>query len=200
MAKIAVVYYSATGNVYKLARAIEEGAKDAGAEVRFRKVRELAPEEAIKSNQGWYDHSLETQDVPEASLEDLEWADAYIFGTPTRFGNVSAQLKQFIDTAGGLWFQGKLADKVVGGFTSASNAHGGQESTLLSMYNVFMHWGSIIVPNGYTDDSIFAAGGNPYGASSTGTEEGPTDEELAAARFQGRRIAEKAATLTGSRV
>ncbi|MGI9048018.1 MAG: NAD(P)H:quinone oxidoreductase [Rubrobacteraceae bacterium] len=200
MAKVAVVYYSATGNVYKLARAIEEGAKDAGAEVRFRKVRELAPEEAIKSNQGWYDHSLETQDVPEASLEDLEWADAYIFGTPTRFGNVSAQLKQFIDTAGGLWFQGKLADKVVGGFTSASNAHGGQESTLLSMYNVFMHWGSIIVPNGYTDDSIFAAGGNPYGASSTGTEEGPTDEELAAARFQGRRIAEKAATLTGSRV
>lgn len=199
-AKVAVIYYSATGNVYKLARAVEEGAKEAGAEVRFRKVQELAPEEAIKSNQGWYDHALETQDVPEASLEDLEWADSYIFGTPTRFGNVSAQLKQFIDTAGGLWFQGKLADKVVGGFTSAQNPHGGQESTLLSMYNVFMHWGSIIVPTGYTSDEIFAAGGNPYGTSSNGTEDGPTDEELAAARYQGRRIAEKAAALAGSRV
>lgn len=200
MAKVAVIYYSATGNVYKLGRAIEEGAKEAGAEVRFLKVRELAPEEAIKSNQGWYDHSLETQDVPEASLDDLEWADAYIFGTPTRFGNVSAQLKQFIDTAGGLWFQGKLADKVVGGFTSASTVHGGQESTLLSMYNVFMHWGSIIVPTGYTDDSIFAGGGNPYGASSTGSEDGPTEEELAVARFQGRRIAEKAEVFAASRV
>lgn len=200
MAKVAVIYYSATGNVYKLGRAIEEGAKEAGAEVRFLKVHELAPEEAIKSNQGWYDHSLETQDVPEASLDDLEWADAYIFGTPTRFGNVSAQLKQFIDTAGGLWFQGKLADKVVGGFTSASTVHGGQESTLLSMYNVFMHWGSIIVPTGYTDDSIFAGGGNPYGASSTGSEDGPTEEELAVARFQGRRIAEKAEVFAASRV
>ena len=200
MAKVAVIYYSATGNVYKLGRAIEEGAKEAGAEVRFLKVHELAPEEAIKSNQGWYDHSLETQDVPEASLDDLEWADAYIFGTPTRFGNVSAQLKQFIDTTGGLWFQGKLADKVVGGFTSASTLHGGQESTLLSMYNVFMHWGSIIVPTGYTDDSIFAGGGNPYGASSTGSENGPTEEELAVARFQGRRIAEKAEVFAASRV
>ena len=200
MTKVAVIYYSATGNVYKLGRAIEEGAKEAGAEVRFRKVHELAPEEAIKSNQGWYDHSLETQDVPEASLDDLEWADAYIFGTPTRFGNVSAQLKQFIDTAGGLWFQGKLADKVVSGFTSASTLHGGQESTLLSMYNVFMHWGSIIVPTGYTDDSIFAGGGNPYGASSTGSEEGPTEEELAVARYQGRRIAEKAEVFAASRV
>ena len=199
--KVAVIYYSATGNVYELARAIEEGAKEAGAEVRFRKVRELAPEEAIKSNQGWSDHALMTEDVPEAQLEDLEWADAYVFGTPTRFGNVAAQLKQFIDTAGGLWFEGKLADKVVGGFTSAANANGGQESTLLSMYNVFIHWGSIIVPNGYTDQSIFAAGGNPYGTSSTGTDEGPTEEELAVARYQGRRIAEKAAALVkpGSR-
>ncbi|MDP9425793.1 MAG: NAD(P)H:quinone oxidoreductase [Actinomycetota bacterium] len=199
-AKVAVIYYSATGNVYKLAQAIEEGAKEAGAEVRLRKVHELAPEEAIKSNQGWYDHALMTEDVPEAQLDDLEWADAYIFGTPTRFGNVSAQLKQFIDTASGLWFQGKLADKVVSGFTSASNANGGQESTLLSMYNVFMHWGSIIVPNGYMDQSIFAAGGNPYGTSSIGTDEGPTEEELAVARYQGRRIAEKAQALVASRV
>ncbi len=195
--KVAVIYYSATGNVYKLAQAVEEGAKEAGAEVRFRKVHELAPEEAIKSNQGWSDHALMTEDVPEADLADLEWADAYIFGTPTRFGNVSAQLKQFIDTTGGLWFEGKLADKVVSGFTSASNAHGGQESTLLSLYNVFAHWGSILVTPGYTDPVLFEAGGNPYGASSTNE---PGEQELAAARYLGRRVAEKAALLTGSRV
>jgi len=195
MAKVAVVYYSATGNVYKLAQAVEEGAKEAGAEVRFRKVRELAPEEAIKSNQGWSDHALMTEDVPEAQLDDLEWADAYIFGTPTRFGNVSAQLKQFIDTTGGLWFQGKLADRVVGVFTSASTLHGGQETTIASLFNVFAHWGAIIVPLGYTDEAIFTAG-NPYGASSTGE---PTEEELAAARHQGRRIAEKAEALARSR-
>ncbi len=194
---IAVIYYSATGNVYELARAVEEGAKEAGAEVRFRKVHELAPEEAIKSNQGWSDHALMTEDVPEADLADLEWADAYIFGTPTRFGNVSAQLKQFIDTTGGLWFEGKLADKVVSGFTSASNPHGGQESTLLSLYNVFAHWGAILVTPGYTDPVLFEAGGNPYGASST---EEPNEQELAAARYLGRRVAEKAALLTGSRV
>ena len=195
--KVAVIYYSATGNVYKLAQAVEEGAKEAGAEVRFRKVHELAPEEAIKSNQGWSDHALMTEDVPEALLEDLEWADAYIFGTPTRFGNVSAQLKQFIDTTGGLWFEGKLADKVVSGFTSASTAHGGQESTLLSLYNVFAHWGAILVTPGYTDPLLFEAGGNPYGESSTNE---PSEQELAAARYLGRRVAEKAALLTGSRV
>ena len=195
--RVAVIYYSATGNVYKMAQAIEEGAKEAGAEVRFRKVHELAPEEAIKSNQGWSDHALMTEDVPEAELDDLEWADAYIFGTPTRFGNVSAQLKQFIDTTGGLWFQGKLADKVVSGFTSASNAHGGQESTLLSLYNVFAHWGAIVITPGYTDPVLFEAGGNPYGASSTNE---PNEQELAAARYLGRRVTEKAALLTGSRV
>ncbi len=141
-----------------------------------------------------------TEDVPEATPEDMEWADAYVFGTPTRFGNVSAQLKQFIDTLGGLWFQGKLADKVASGFTSAQNAHGGQESTLLSLYNVFAHWGAILVTPGYTDPLLFESGGNPYGASSTGTDEGPTEQELEAARYLGRRVAEKAALLSGVRV
>lgn len=200
--KVAVIYYSATGNVYGLARAVEEGAIEAGAEVRFRKVRELAPEEAIKSTPAWQKHALETRDVPEVQLEDLEWADAYVFGTPTRFGNVSAQLKQFLDQTGGLWFQGKLADKVVSGFTSAQNAHGGQESTIISMYNVFMHWGSIIVPPGYTDPVLFESGGNPYGVSSTDSQDGsgPSEQELAAARYQGRRIAEKAAIFAGAGV
>ena len=196
--KVAVIYYSATGNVYKLARAVAQGAEEAGAEVRFRKVHELAPEEAIKSNQGWSDHALMTEDVPEAAVEDLDWADAYILGTPTRFGNVSAQLKQFIDTTGGLWFQGKLADKVASAFTSAQNPHGGQESTLLTLFNVFSHWGSIIVPPGYTDPLLFEAGGNPYGTSSTSHDEGPNEQELAAARYQGRRVVEKAQLLVGS--
>ena len=199
--KVAVIYYSATGNVYGLARAVEEGAKEAGAEVRLRKVGELAPEEAIKSNPAWHEHVHKTQDVPRASLDDLEWADAYVFGTPTRYGNVSSQLKQFIDTTAGLWEEGKLADKVVGGFTSSHELHGGQESTLLSMYNVFYHWGAIIVPMGYTDETVFAAGGNPYGVSSSdGGEAGPSEEALAAARHQGRRITEKAAMLVPSRV
>lgn len=198
-AKVAVVYYSATGNVYRLAQAVEEGAKESGAEVRLRKVHELAPKEAIKSNEGWYDHALMTEDVPEASADDMEWADAYILGTPTRFGNASAQLKQFIDTLGGLWFQGKLADKVASAFTSAQNPHGGQESTLVSLYNVFAHWGAVIVPPGYTDPLLFESGGNPYGASSTGTDDGPTEQEIAAARYLGRRVAEKAEILAASR-
>ncbi len=195
MAKVAVIYYSATGNVYKLARAVEHGAREAGAEVCFRKAGELAPEEAIRSNPAWHEHYLATRDVPEASREDMEWADAYVFGTPTRFGNVSSQLKQFMDTLGGLWFEGKLTDKVVGAFTSSSTVHGGQETTIASLFNVFAHWGAIIVPLGYTDDAIFTTG-NPYGASSTGE---PTEEELAAASHQGRRIAEKAEALARSR-
>jgi NAD(P)H dehydrogenase (quinone) len=198
--KVAVIYYSATGNVHKLARAVAEGAEEAGAEVRFRKVHELAPEEAIKSNQGWSAHALETQDVPEAAVEDLDWADAYILGTPVRYGNVSAQLKQFIDTTGGLWFEGKLADKVASAFTSAQNPHGGQETTITTLFNVFAHWGAIIVPPGYTSQELFAAGGNPYGTSSTSHEDGPNEHELTAARYQGRRVAEKAQLLVGSRV
>lgn len=137
--------------------------------------------------------------MPEASHDDLEWADACVIGTPTRYGNVSSQLKQFLDTTGGLWSEGKLANKAVSGFTSTAELHGGQESTLLSMYNVFMHWGAIIVPMGYTDDAIFAAGGNPYGVSSTGSEAGLSEESLAAARYQGRRVAETAAALTHER-
>ena len=198
--KVAVIYYSATGNVYGLARAAEEAAQEAGAEVRFRKVQELAPEEAIKSNQGWYDHVIETQDVQEASLDDLEWADVLLLGTPTRYGNVTAQLKQFLDQTGGLWFEGKLVDKVVSGFTSASTLHGGHESTLLTMYNVAIHWGAIVVTPGYSDQTIFEAGGNPYGTSTVGREEGPNEQELAAMRYQTKRAVEKAHALAVSRV
>ena len=184
---VAVIYYSATGTVYELADSVAAGAKDAGAEVRLLKVKELAPAEAIASNQGWADHAAATQDVPVATGDDILWADAVIFGTPTRFGNVSSQLKQYIDGLGGLWARGLLANKVYSGFTATATAHGGQESTLLALGHVFYHWGALIVPPGYTDATVYAAGGNPYGTSSTG--EGPDAATLAAARYQGQRLA-----------
>jgi NAD(P)H dehydrogenase (quinone) len=185
MAKVAIIYYSATGNVHRMARAVAEGAEEAGAEARLRHVAELAPQEAIAQRPAWAAHRDEVRNDPVASLDDLEWADAYIFGSPTRFGNVASQLKQFLDQAGGLWAQGKLSDKAVGGFTSSQNAHGGQESTILALMNTMYHWGAIIVPLGYTDKLLYAAGGNPYGASSTVE---PTPEELEAGRYLGRRV------------
>lgn len=185
MAKVAVVYYSATGNVHRLAHAIADGARDAGAEVRIRHVAELAPEEAIAQNDAWAGHREEIKDEPVAEVADLEWADAIVFGSPTRFGNVSSQLKQFLDLCGPLWAQGKLVDKVVSGFTSAQNVHGGQESTLLALYTTMYHWSAIVVTPGYSDPRIFAAGGNPYGISSSLE---PTEAELDAARYQGERV------------
>ncbi len=196
--QLAVIYYSATGTTYQIARAMEQGGQEAGAEVRFRKVRELAPDEAIASNQGWSQHRLETQNVEEAALADLEWADAIIFGAPTRYGLPAAQLKQFIDTTGGLWAQGKLVNKVVSSFTSAATAHGGHETTLTALNNTFYHWGSIIVAPGYADPIQFQMG-NPYGTSfvSNNGELDPDETTLAAARFQARRVVEIAARLKG---
>lgn len=191
--KAAIVYYSATGGTYKLAQAIAKGAQEAGAEVRVLKVRELAPDEAISSNEGWAAHRLETQDVAEASLADLEWADVIILGAPTRYGLPAAQLKQFLDTTGPLWGQGKLVNKVVSSFTSTATLHGGQESTILAINNTFYHWGSIIVPPGYADPIQFAAG-NPYGASFTSQNGAvpPDENALGSAKFQGRRTVEVA--------
>ncbi len=199
--RIAVIYYSATGHVHQLAHALGEGAQEAGAEVRVREVPELAPEEVIRSQDAWNEHYVAQKDDPKATLEDLEWADGYAFGTPTRYGLPAAQLKQFIDTTGPLWFQGKLADKVATTFTSAQNAHGGQESTILALNNALYHFGAVIVPPGYTDPLLYAAGGNPYGTSYvTGQETGQVSEEtLTAARYQGRRLAEYAARLVGDR-
>lgn len=192
-AKIAVIYYSSTGNVHALASAIAEGAEKAGAEVRLRRVAELAPDAAIDANPAWRAHADATQDVPVATLDDLTWADGIALGTPTRFGNVASQLKQFIDTAGGLWAQGLLADKTVTGFVSTSVAHGGSESTLLALYNTMYHWGALIVPPGFTDASVYANGGNPYGTSFPSGAGPVGDAARDAARHQGARLA----TLTG---
>lgn len=190
MAKIAVIYYSTYGHTYEIAREIEAGAKAAGAEVRLRRVRELAPDEVVATQKGWKDHLVATQHVAEATLDDLEWADGYALGTPTRFGLPSAQLKQFIDTAGPLWQRGALANKAATSFTGAMNANGGQESTILALNNVFYHWGAIIVPLGYTNPASYQAGGNPYGFSLTATNDGSfPDAARATARWQGERLA-----------
>lgn len=145
---VAVIYYSATGTVHALAQAAAESAEKDGAEVRLRRVRELAPDSAIDANPAWREHLLEAAEVPEASSDDLAWADVMIFGTPTRFGNPASQLAAFVDTTGPLWQQGQLADKVYTAFTASQTAHGGQESTLLALSHVFHHWGGIIVPPG----------------------------------------------------
>ena len=189
--KIAIIYYSSTGTTYQLAKAIEEGAREAGAEVRILKVKETAPEAAIKSNEKWAKHIEETAGVAEAGLADLEWADAIIFGTPTRYGGATSQLRAFIDTTGGLWFQGKLANKIGSSFTTTATPHGGQENTILSLNSVFYHWGSLIVSPAYLDPIKFQTG-NPYGSSFTSNngELDPDEAALAAARFQGKRVAE----------
>ncbi|GIM90726.1 TrpR-binding protein WrbA [Paractinoplanes toevensis] len=185
--KVAVIYYSATGTVHALAQAVAEGAVSTGAEVRLRRVAELAPESAIDQNPRWRRHADATASAEPAAIDDLAWADAYAFGTPTRFGTPAAQLKQFIDQAGGLWREGRLADKPVTAFTSAFHRHGGSEATLLALGNVFYHWGSLIVPPGFTDPAVSAAGGNPYGTAATG--QGADAAALEAARYQGRRLA-----------
>lgn len=192
--KVAVIHYSSTGAVHALAEAVAEGAATAGAEVRLRRVAELATDAAIDENPRWRRHLDAVAAVPEAAVEDLAWADAYAFGTPTRFGAPAAQLKQFLDQSVGLWREGALADKPVTAFTAAFNRHGGAEATIISLANVFYHWGALIVPPGYTDPAVYAAGGNPYGTSAvTGPSgDGPDAASLDAARYQGRRLARTA--------
>jgi NAD(P)H dehydrogenase (quinone) len=195
MANIAVIYYSSTGNVHALAQALAEGAAEAGAEVRLRRVAELAPDEAIDSNPAWRAHLDATADVPEASHDDLRWADGFAFGTPARYGNVSSQLKQFLDTTAPLWAAGELSDKPATAFTSAINRHGGNESTLLALYNSMHHWGAIVVAPGYTHEAFSEAGGNPYGTAHPSSAGAPGAQALAAARHQGRRLARVAGLL-----
>ncbi len=154
-------------------------------------MKETAPEAAINSNEDWKKNIEATKDVSEATTADLEWADAIVFGTPTRYGGAASQLRAFIDTTGGLWAKGALIDKIGSSFSSAATAHSGHENTILSFNSVFYHWGMIIVSPGYNDPIQFQMG-NPYGVSHTlGNGTIPPDKTaLAAARFQGKRVAE----------
>ncbi len=194
--KLAIVYYSATGTNYKLGQMAEAAGKANGAEVKLMKVQELAPAEAIDGNPLWKAHVEATKDVPVVTLDDLQWADAVLFSMPTRFGNVPAQMKQFLDTTGGLWFQGKLINKVVSAMTSAQNDHGGQEATILSLYTTMYHWGAIIAAPGYTDPVLFTTGGNPYGTSVTVDQEGNMVRDVKpAVEHQVKRMLDIAAKL-----
>ncbi|MCO8275546.1 NAD(P)H:quinone oxidoreductase [Actinoplanes sp. TRM 88003] len=189
--KLAIIYYSSTGTGTAIVDEMSKAAQNAGAEVRVRKAAELAPQAAIDANPIWAAHHTNTADVPAPTLDDVSWADALIFGSPTRFGNLAAQLKQFLDTLSPLWMSGALADKVYSGFTSTGTRHGGHESTLLAMNNSFIHFGGIIVPPGYTDPVKFVDG-NPYGTShhaDFGPNLGSISEDTRnAARHQAERV------------
>ena len=187
--RIAVIYYSATGNIFMLASAIAEGAEREGAEVRLRKVRDLTPDEVVAANPRWVAHREATADIPEATLHDLEWADGFALGSPTRFGLPAASLKFFLDQTGGLWMRKQLQDKVGTAFTSSSTSHGGLEATILSINTVLYHWGAIVLPLGYSDATVDETG-NPYGASWVSRKRSVPDEAaLATARWQGQRLA-----------
>jgi NAD(P)H dehydrogenase (quinone) len=198
--KVSVIYYSAFGTVAELARTLADEAEKAGAEVRLRKVAELASDAAIDANPVWRANVDATQDISEVSTDDVVWADAVLFGTPTRFGNVSAQLKLFIDSLGGLLQQDLLQDKVYSGFMGSSTLHGGQESTLLALYNFIHHIGGIVVSPGYTDPSKFVDG-NPYGTSHVSAKgKNPVDDiARTAAAVQAKRVVTVAGALRDGR-
>ncbi|NGO82890.1 NAD(P)H-dependent oxidoreductase [Streptomyces sp. 196(2019)] len=197
MTKVAVIYYSSQGNVHKLAVAAAAAAEKAGAEVRLRRTAELSTETVVPGNdawnKAWAEHLEAVQDIPEAAVEDLEWADAVLWGTPGRYGLPAASLKHFIDQTLPLHMRRGLVNKVMSSFTSTATLHGGQESTLLALNNAFYHWGAIIVPPGVADAIQLApTNGNPYGVSSVSRNEAGNvdDDNLAAIEYQARRTVE----------
>ena len=199
--EVLVVYYSMYGNTFRLAKAVAEGAKEVeGAEVSLKTVQELVPDEIIQKSPAAKKAKEEQKDIPIATLDDLKEADAMVFGSPTRYGNMCAQLKQFLDQTGGLWAKGTLIGKPAGVFTSTSTLHGGQESTLLSMMIPLLHHGMIIVGIPYSEEKLFSTkgGGSPYGASSVSgprADQFPTEDDLALARALGKRVAQIARKL-----
>ena len=193
---LTIIVYSMSGTNYQMATWAKDKAEELGANVRLRKVAELAPEAVVQKNEAWRKTTEAMAHVPEASSDDIVWSDALIFSAPTRFGNMPSQLKQFIDIQGPIWAQGKTVNKAVSAMTSAGNMHGGHEATLLSLYTAMMHWGAVIVAPGYTDDSIYAAGGNPYGTSVTVDGEGKMMEDVrGAVEYQTVRTLEIASKL-----
>lgn len=194
MTKVLVLYYSSYGHIETMAKAVAEGAREAGAQVDIKRVPETAPEAVAKAA-----HFKLDQEAPIAKVEDLANYDAVIVGTGTRFGRMSSQMASFLDQAGGLWAKGALNGKVGGAFTSTATQHGGQETTLFSIITNLLHFGMVIVGLDYghagqmTLDEI--TGGSPYGATTIAGGQGqrqPSENELAGARYQGRKVAETA--------
>ncbi len=200
---ILVVFYSMTGNVARLAKAVAEGAGSVrDTEVRIRQVEEIVPKE--KWNDVMKKVKEDLRDIPIATMDDLAWADGIAFGTPTRYGNMSAQMKEYIDSTGGLWQKGALENKVAGVFTSTSTQHGGQETTIITSMVPLFHLGMILVGIPYSEQRLFAmepvSGGSPYGASSVSgpmADRAPTENEIEIAKTFGRRIAEISRKITG---
>lgn len=202
-AKVLVLYYSSYGHIETMAEAVAAGAREAGAQVTVKRVPELVPEQVAQSA-----HYKLDQAAPVATVAELADYDALVIGTPTRFGNMAAQMKNFLDQAGGLWFHDKLVGKIGSVFTSTGSQHGGQESTILSAHIVLLHLGMAIVGLPYSFkgqlrmDEI--TGGSPYGASTLADDGNngdrqPSTNELAGARFQGRHVAEIAMALVAGR-
>lgn len=197
MAKVLVLYYSSYGHIEKMAAAIAEGVRDAGAEVVIKRVPELVPEEIARKSGMKVD-----QAAPIATVAELPDYDAIIFGTPTRFGNMASQMRNFLDQTGGLWMSGALIGKVGSVFASTATQHGGQETTITSFHTTLLHQGMVIVGCPYSEtrqmtmDEI--TGGSPYGATTLAAGDGsrqPSENELAIARFQGKHVAQIAAKL-----
>ena len=199
MEKVLVLYYSSYGHIETMAGAVADGAREAGATVDIKRVPELVTPEVAKAS-----HFKTDQAAPVAEVSDLADYDAIIFGVPTRFGNMAAQMKNFLDQTGGLWAQGKLIGKVGSVFASTATQHGGQESTILSTHTVLLHHGMVIVglPYAWQGQTIVSeiTGGSPYGASTIAGGDGsrkPSENELAGARWQGAHVARIAAKLAG---
>jgi NAD(P)H dehydrogenase (quinone) len=195
--RLAIIYYSTYGTNHAMAETAAEAAREAGAEVRLLKVPETAPEGVVNGQDAWRAQAERTASVPEVTHDDMEWANAYLFSAPTRYGVSASQLRGFIDTLGPLWAQGKLANKAASAMTSAQNPHGGQETTLIGLYTTMMHWGAIIVAPGYTDPVIYASGGNPYGTTVSATGGPLSEESKASIRHQARRLVEFAGKIAG---
>ena len=200
--KVLVVFYSTYGHIYKMAEAVAEGAKTvAGAQVEIRRVPETLPPEVLEK-MGAVEAQKAFSHVPVCSVEELAQADAVIFGTPTRFGNMCGQMRQFLDATGSLWAEGALVGKVGSVFTSSATQHGGQESTILTFHVTLLHHGLVVVGLPYAFQGQMRidemTGGSPYGASTIAGGDGsrmPSENELAGAQFQGKHVAEIAAKL-----
>jgi len=197
MTKVLVLYYSSYGHIEKMAESVAAGAREGGADVVIKRVPELVPEEVAKKS-----HFKLDQPAPIATVDELPEYDAIIIGVPTRFGNMPAQMKNFLDQTGGLWAGGKLIGKVGSVFSSTATQHGGQESTILSTHIVLLHQGMVIVGLPYSFQGQMGVkevhGGSPYGATTIADGDGsrqPSENDLAGARYQGRHVAEIAARL-----
>lgn len=196
MTNLAIIYYSSFGTAHAMASRVAATAEKEGAEVRLRRVRETAPDEVVQGVEEWAAHAASVADQPVAEPDDMAWADAVIMGCGTRYGHITSQLQAFIDTLGPLWQEGKLAEKVYSAFTSSSTPHGGQESTILAMHTTFCHFGGIIVPPGYTDQTKFDDG-NPYGVSVVADSDGLDDTAEVALDHLVTRVLKVARALEG---